>query len=103
MNDDLPSPEKCVRFSDALEGIDVIDRKLLELLSMRFSFVRVAAGLNEDRIDLDDEEVRKRSLSAIRRRAFELEVPVGLVGDFWERLFEISAALERQARHQGLV
>lgn len=100
MSEGPPNPEDFVTLDDVFSGIDLVDRQLIDLLSRRFALVRAAAKLNDGRFNLDDEERRRAVLSAIRRRAFELGVPVGLVGDFWDRLFDASVAFERQARER---
>ncbi|OYW47716.1 MAG: hypothetical protein B7Z36_02145 [Novosphingobium sp. 12-63-9] len=80
-------------------GIEAIDRLILELLSQRFALLRDAAR-NGAAIDYDDEDHRRAAISGARRLAFELGVPVGLVGDFWDRLHDATAASIRQAMRE---
>jgi len=69
-----------------------IDQQILLLLSQRFALARTAG----DGV-WDDDDDRRAAHSAIRRKAFELGVPVSLVADFWDRLSDASAAMRDQA------
>lgn len=80
-------------------GVEAIDRRILELLSQRFALLRDDAR-NGLAIDYDDEDHRRAAISSARRIAFELGIPVGLVGDFWDRLYDASAASIRQAMRE---
>jgi isochorismate pyruvate lyase len=80
--------------SDLSAGtVAAIDQQILLLLSSRFALARSAG----DGV-WDDEDERRAALAAIRRRAFELGVPVSLVADFWDRLTDASAAMHKQAK-----
>jgi len=81
-------------------GVEAIDRLLLELLSQRFALLREEAR-GGTAIDYEDDDLRRAAISAARRVAFELGVPVGLVGDFWDRLYDASAASARQAMREA--
>ncbi|KHS49125.1 chorismate mutase [Novosphingobium subterraneum] len=39
-------------------------------------------------------------MAVIRRRAFELGIPVGLVTDFWDRLMDAADAVQAQRNHR---
>jgi chorismate mutase len=79
---------------DVLGGLAAIDRRILELLAQRFALVRNAGIAGAD---LEDDDMRRKAIADVRRAAFELGVPVGLVGDFWDRLADASAASARQS------
>lgn len=80
--------------SDSAAGdIAVIDQEILLLLSRRFALARTAG----EGAWLDEDE-RSAGLGAIRSKAFELGIPVSLVVDFWDRLYDASAALNQQAK-----
>lgn len=87
-------------FHEPLDGdsarLEMIDQQILQLLSKRFAMARY---LPDDR--LDDEELRRKSMTAIRRKAFELGIPVSLVTDFWDRMFDAADAMRgREAAHR---
>jgi isochorismate pyruvate lyase len=98
MHDTPPSPNDCRSLDDVLGGVDAIDRQILLLLSQRFELMREAAMLDPLSDSFDGDAHRNRVISHVRRAAFEMGVPVGLVGDFWDRLVDASIATERQAR-----
>lgn len=82
---------------DALAaGLDAIDRELIAQLSRRFALVREAAR-QQAGSGVNDEMLHRGLQIAARRRAFEANVPVGLVSDMWERMAEAAQAFERQA------
>jgi isochorismate pyruvate lyase len=67
--------------------VDAIDRQILVLLSQRLAMAREhGEGV------WHEGEQRKSAISALRRHAFEIGVPVALVADFWDRLAEASVA-----------
>ncbi|MBB4612636.1 hypothetical protein [Novosphingobium taihuense] len=55
-----------------------------------------------DPLVVGDEEERKAQLSVIRRKAFELGIPVGLVTDFWDRLLDASEAMQAQRGNRAI-
>ena len=90
-------PDDCRTMIDVRAGVDQLDRQLVELLARRFGYMRAAARIKSERSQVRDEERKAQVIAAARAAAFELGVPVGLVGDFWERLVEASIAYEMQA------
>lgn len=98
MQDTPPSFADCQSLDDVLGGVDAIDRQMLSLLSQRFELMREAARINPMPDPFSEDLHRNRVISHVRRTAFEMGVPVGLVGDFWDRLVDASIATERQAR-----
>lgn len=95
MNQWSPRPELNLPSGDASGSVEAIDHQILLLLSQRLTITR------EDGDGVWHEgEQRRSAISAIRRRAFELGVPVGLVADFWDRLADASAAMRNQVVSQ---
>lgn len=90
-------PDDCRTMAEVRAGVDQLDRTLVELLARRFGYMRAAARIKPERSQVRDEERKAQVIAAARASAFELGVPVGLVGDFWERLVEASIAYELQA------
>lgn len=98
MHERPPRPEQCEPLESLSSGVEAIDLQILALLSQRF-------GMSRDAVDgsgLGDEEDRKAQLSVIRRRAFELGIPVGLVTDFWDRLLDASEAMQAQRGNRAI-
>lgn len=93
MLDRSPNPDSSALADISAATVDMIDQQILLLLSRRFALARTAG----DGV-WDDEDERRAALAAIRRRAFELGVPVSLVADFWDRLSDASGAMHRQAK-----
>ena len=75
-------------------GVDEIDRQLVALLAERFAHMRAAARIKPDRSMVRDEARKAQVIAQAKAAAFELGVPVGLIGDFWDRLVEASIAYE---------
>ena len=90
-------PEACETMNDVRAGVDALDRQLVELLARRFAYMRAAARIKPGRDQVRDEPRKAQVIAAARRAALDLGVPVGLVGDFWERLVEASIAYELEA------
>ena len=74
--------------------VDALDRELIELFARRFSYMRAAARIKPDRSMVRDEARKAQVIAQAKAAAFELGVPVGLIGDFWDRLVEASIAYE---------
>lgn len=92
MLDRSPQPEFTALPEMAAGDVTSIDRQILFLLSQRFALARtVGDGAWED------EGERREAMAVIRRKAFELGVPVSLVSDFWDRLSDASIAMRDQA------
>jgi isochorismate pyruvate lyase len=94
-------PDQCQTMAEVRAGVDALDRQLVELLARRFGYMRAAARIKPERGQVRDEARKAAVIEAARQSAFELGVPVGLVGDFWERLVEASIAYELQAWDSG--
>lgn len=92
-----PEPEDCQSLADVTAGVEQIDREIIAQLSRRFAYMRAAARFKPDHSAIVDEAPHRAHVMSARRAAFEQGVPVGLVGDFWDRLVDASMAYERQA------
>lgn len=97
MHERPPRPEHCEPLGSSSSGVEAIDLQILALLSQRF-------GMSRDAADLigASEEDRKAQLTVIRRRAFELGIPVALVTDFWDRLLDASEAMQAQRGNRAI-
>lgn len=89
-------PEACENMLDVRAGVDHLDQQLIALLEQRFGYMRAAARIKTDRNAVRDEPRKAQVIQNARAAALEAGVPVGLVGDFWERLVEASIAYEME-------
>ena len=94
MSDTVKAPEDCATMAEVRAGVDALDRELIELLARRFGYMRAAARIKPDRSMVRDEARKAQVIAQAKAAAFELGVPVGLIGDFWDRLVEASIAYE---------
>jgi chorismate mutase len=97
MHEGPPRPDQSQPLECASGGLEAIDLQILSLLSQRFGLAASAAAQRE----LSDDE-RKAQLTVIRRRAFELGIPVGLVTDFWDRLIDAADAIKAQRSNRAI-
>ena len=94
MSDTLKAPEDCTTMAEVRAGVDALDREIIELFARRFGYMRAAARIKPDRSMVRDEARKAQVIAQAKEAAFELGVPVGLIGDFWDRLVEASIAYE---------
>lgn len=80
--------------ADVRAGVDALDRQLVELLAVRFGFMRAAARIKPERSMVRDEARKTQVITAARQIAAETGVPEDLVSEFWEQLVETSIAYE---------
>lgn len=80
--------------ADVRAGVDALDRQLVELLAVRFGFMRAAARIKPERSMVRDEARKTQVITAARQIAAEMGVPEDLVAEFWEQLVETSIAYE---------
>lgn len=90
----VPDADDCQTMQDVRAGIDALDHDLVALLRRRFSYMQAAARIKADRGAVRDEARKAEVIANAKAAALELGVPVGLIGDFWERLVEASIAYE---------
>ncbi len=87
-------PGSCKSMAQVREGVDAIDRALLELLATRFGYMQAAARIKSDRQSVRDEGRKAQVIANARQIAEEIGLPVDLVTELWERLVEGSIAYE---------
>lgn len=97
MTEGAPEPDDCTTLAEVAAGIEAIDLAIIAQLARRFAYMWAAAALKDSAAAVTDEAPHRARLMHARRAAFEQGVPVGLVGDFWDRLVDASIAYERQA------
>jgi isochorismate pyruvate lyase len=78
-------------------GIDALDAELVEMLALRFGYMRAAARIKPDREQVRDEARKAEVIANAASRARDLGIPADLVADLWDRLVEASIAYELEA------
>ena len=82
--------------TDVRNGVNRLDRELVELLARRFAFMRAAARIKPNREQVRDEGRKAEVIAAAREAAIELGIPDDFVASVWEQLVETSIAYEMQ-------
>jgi isochorismate pyruvate lyase len=82
-------PEACTTMTDVRDGIDALDRRIVDLLA--------AARIKPERGAVRDEPRKAEVIANARRAAAELGVPADLAEALWEVLVEGSIAYELEA------
>jgi isochorismate pyruvate lyase len=92
--DDAPRPDQCQTMRDVRRGVDAADRALVELLAVRFAYMRAAARIKPNRSNVRDEDRKAEVIANARAEAEALGLPAEIIADLWERLVEGSIAYE---------
>lgn len=87
-------PEECETMADVREGVDAVDREIMALLGTRFGYMTAAARIKPTREAVRDETRKAEVIENAKKEAWKQNVPVGFVGEFWDRLVEASIAFE---------
>ncbi len=92
--EDITPPEDCQTMADVRAGVDALDRQIVDLLAVRFGYMRAAARIKPDRGQVRDEARKARVVAQASARAAALGLPEAAVTDIWDRLVEASIAYE---------
>lgn len=87
-------PASCESMAEVREGVDAIDRALVELMARRFGYMEAAARIKPSRETVRDEARKADVIAHVKAHAAELGVPVPLAAALWEMLVESSIAYE---------
>jgi len=87
-------PEDCQTMAEVRAGVDEVDRRLVDMLAIRFRFMTAAARIKVDRGAVRDDDRKAAVIANARAAAERAGVPPDVVGDIWERLVEGSIAYE---------
>lgn len=88
------APEDCTTMAEVREGVDATDRALIELLAVRFGYMRAAARNKPSREAVRDEARKAAVIEAAVADAQARDIPSAVIADMWERLVEHSIAYE---------
>lgn len=85
---------KCQTMVEVREGVDAIDRTLVDLLAQRFGFMDAAARIKPTRDAVRDEGRKAQVIANAAAAARAAGLPDGLAESLWETLVEASIAYE---------
>jgi isochorismate pyruvate lyase len=91
---DLPEPRRCRNMIDVRNAVDEIDRRLVDLIALRFRFMDAAARIKTDRRSVRDEARKADVLEKVDSAAARLDVDRSLIARIYEDLIESSIAHE---------
>jgi len=94
MSDSLPQPADCQTMAEVRAGVDALDRHLIELLAVRFGFMRAAARIKPERGHVRDEDRKAQVIENAQRAAEALDLPGEAIARLWHDLVEASIAYE---------
>jgi len=84
----------CQTMIEVREGVDVIDRALIDLLGQRFDYMDAAARIKPTRDAVRDEGRKAQVIANAAAAARAAGLPDGLADSLWETLVEASIAYE---------
>ena len=87
----------CQTMAEVREGVDAIDRALVDLLAQRFGYMDAAARIKPTRDAVRDEARKAQVIANAGTAANAAGLPDGLTTRLWETLVEASIAYEMQA------
>lgn len=87
----------CQTMAEVREGVDAIDRALVDLLAQRFGYMDAAARIKPTRDAVRDEARKAQVIANAGTAATAAGLPDGLTTQLWETLVEASIAYEMQA------
>lgn len=94
MMDDAPPAEQCQSMAEVRAGVDAADRALIMLLTKRFAYMRAAARIKPERVQVRDDARKAEVVKAVRTMAAAHGLPADAIADIWDRLVEASIAYE---------
>lgn len=94
MTDTTLPPEDCETMAEVRAGVDALDRQLIDLLGVRFGYMRAAARIKPDRGQVRDEGRKAEVIANARAAAEAAGVPADAVAELWDALVEASIAYE---------
>lgn len=93
MNEPL-DPEDCTTMAEVREGVDEVDRAIVDLLALRFGYMEAAARIKPKRDQVRDEARKADVLAKVDAAADEAGLDRDLLARIYEQLIEASIAYE---------
>jgi len=87
-------PADCTTMVEVREGVDAVDRALVDLLVRRFGYMDAAARIKPERGEVRDEPRKAAVIDAAAERAAAAGLPEDVIRALWDQLVESSIAYE---------
>lgn len=87
-------PEECTTMAQVREGVDEVDRAIVDLLALRFGYMEAAARIKPKRNQVRDEARKADVLAKVDAAADEAGLDRQLLARLYEELIEASIAYE---------
>ncbi|WP_187335958.1 chorismate mutase [Novosphingopyxis iocasae] len=87
-------PADCTTMTEVREGVDAVDRALVDLLVRRFGYMDAAARIKPERGAVRDESRKAAVIDAAAERAEAAGLPEDVIRALWDQLVESSIAYE---------
>ena len=81
---------------DLREELDLLDNKLIVLISIRFKLIEQAAIIKDDESKIRDNERIESIISRLRNLAEENSISADTVEKLWRFIIELSIDLEKE-------
>lgn len=88
------TPESCTTMVEVREGVDETDRRLADLLGLRFRYMQAAARIKPNREAVRDEARKAEVIRHAKANALAADYPAELAENLWEMLVEASISYE---------
>ncbi len=90
----IKAPPHCETMIEVRQGVDEVDRQLVELLALRFGYMDAAARIKAHKSDVRDEERKAQVIHNAADLADKYGLPRAIIAQLWDDLVEASIAHE---------
>ncbi len=90
----IKPPPHCETMAEVRNGVDEVDRQLVELLALRFGYMDAAARIKDEKSDVRDEERKAQVIANAMDLAQKYGLPIEQLSKIWDDLVEASIAHE---------
>ena len=87
-------PQNCTTMTEVRAGVDHVDRRLVDLLALRFGYMDAAARIKDRRAAVRDEARKAEVIANVRLAAAAAGAPEDVLAQLWDQLVESSIAYE---------
>ena len=90
----IKAPPHCETMADVRQGVDEVDKQLVELLALRFGYMDAAARIKDNKSDVRDEKRKAQVIANAMDMAQKYGLPTENLSKIWDDLVEASIAYE---------
>ncbi len=87
-------PQNCTTMTEVRAGVDDVDRRLVDLLALRFGYMDAAARIKGSRAAVRDEARKAEVIANVRTAASRAGLSEDVLAHLWDQLVEASIAYE---------